>query len=72
MFGFLKHYSLFIKTRASEADLWNIKQAPFKPTRSFITRFRDIKAQISDLNKEVSLTAFKNEVWFSSRLQDEM
>ena len=30
---FLKQYSVFIETRVTEADLWNLKQAPFEPLR---------------------------------------
>ena len=69
---FLKQYSVFIETRVIEADLWNLKQAPFKPLRAYINKFREIKAKISHPNKVVALAALKNGVWFSSKLREEM
>ena len=69
---FLKQYSVFIETRVTEADLWNLKQAPFEPLREYINKFREIKAKISHPNKVVALAALKNGVWFSSKFREEM
>ena len=35
---FLKQYSVFIETRVTEADLWNLKQAPFEQQRVYINK----------------------------------
>ena len=56
---FLKKYSVFVETRVTEADLWNLKQAPFKPLRAYINNFREIKAKISHPNEVVALAALK-------------
>ncbi|XP_013608061.1 PREDICTED: uncharacterized protein LOC106314788 [Brassica oleracea var. oleracea] len=69
---FLKQYSVFIETRVIEADLWNLKQAPFEPLRAYINKFREIKAKISHPNKVVALAALKNGVWFSSKFREEL
>ena len=69
---FLKQYSGFIETRVTEADLWNLKQAPFKPFRAYIHKFREIKAKISHPNEVMALAALKNGVWFSSNFREEM
>ncbi|XP_013669173.2 uncharacterized protein LOC106373560 [Brassica napus] len=69
---FLKQYSFFIETRVTEADLWNLKQAPFEPLRAYINKFREIKAKISHPNEVVALAALKNDVWFSSKFREEM
>lgn len=69
---FLKQYSVFIETRTTKADLWNLKQAPFEPLRAYISKFRDIKAKIANLNDAVALAALKNDVWFSSIFKEEM
>ncbi|XP_018460267.1 uncharacterized protein LOC108831207 [Raphanus sativus] len=58
--AFLKQYSVFIKTITTEADLWNLKQAPFEPLRAYINKFREIKAKIANLNDGVALAALKN------------
>ncbi|XP_013673626.1 uncharacterized protein LOC106377959 [Brassica napus] len=57
---FLKQYSVFIETRVTEADLWNLKQAPFEPLRAYINKFREIIAKISHPNEVVTLAALKN------------
>ena len=67
---FLKQYSVFIETK--EADLWNLKQAPFEPLRAYINKFRVIKAKISHPNEVVALAALKDGVWFSSKFREEM
>ena len=36
---FLKQYSVFIEIRVTEADLWNLKEAPFEPLRAYINKF---------------------------------
>lgn len=69
---FLKQYSVFIETRTTKADLCNLKQAPFEPLRAYISKFRDIKAKIANLNDAVALAALKNDVWFSSIFKEEM
>ncbi|XP_013588868.1 PREDICTED: uncharacterized protein LOC106297132 [Brassica oleracea var. oleracea] len=69
---FLKQYSVFIETRVTEADLWNLKQAPFEPLRAYIKKFREIKAKISHPNEVVTLAALKNGVWFSSKFREEL
>ena len=69
---FLKQYTFFIETRVIEADLWNLKQAPFEPLRAYINKFREIKAKISHPNEVVALAALKNGVWFSSKFRDKM
>ena len=69
---FLKQYSVFIETRVTEADLWNLKQAPFEPLRAYINKYREIKAKISHPNEVVALVALKNGVWFSSKFREEM
>ncbi|XP_013700603.1 uncharacterized protein LOC106404429 [Brassica napus] len=69
---FLKQYSVFIETRVTEADLWNLKQAPFKPLRAYLNKFREIKAKISHPNEVVALAALKNGVWFSSKFREEL
>ncbi|XP_018480036.1 uncharacterized protein LOC108851115 [Raphanus sativus] len=69
---FLKQYSVFIETRTTEADLWNLKQAPFEPLKAYINKFREIKAKIANLNDGVALAALKNGVWFSSKFKEEM
>ena len=33
---FLKQYSVFIETKVDEADLWNLKEAPFEPLRAYV------------------------------------
>ncbi|XP_056847471.1 uncharacterized protein LOC130498126 [Raphanus sativus] len=70
--AFLKQYSVFIETRTTEADLWNLKQAPFEHLRAYINKFREIKAKIANLNDGVALAALKNGVWFSSKFKEEM
>ncbi|XP_048604697.1 uncharacterized protein LOC125582183 [Brassica napus] len=67
---FLKQYSVFIETKVTEADLWNLKQAPFEPT--YINKFREIKAKISHPNEVVALAALKHGVWFSSKFREEL
>ncbi|XP_013617533.1 PREDICTED: uncharacterized protein LOC106324055 [Brassica oleracea var. oleracea] len=69
---FLKQYSVFIETRVTEADLWNLNQAPFEPLRAYINKFREIKANISHPNEVVALAALKNGVWFSSKFRVEL
>ncbi|XP_048622645.1 uncharacterized protein LOC125591821 [Brassica napus] len=69
---FLKQYSVFIETRVTKEDLWNLKQAPFKPLRAYINKFREIKAKISHPNEVVALAALKNGVWFSSKFREEL
>ncbi|WZZ51363.1 uncharacterized protein LOC125585930 [Brassica napus] len=69
---FLKQYSVFIETRVTKADLWNLKQAPFEPLRAYINKFRKIKAKISHPNEVVALAALKNGVWFSSKFREEL
>ncbi|XP_013673412.1 uncharacterized protein LOC106377701 [Brassica napus] len=69
---FLKQYSVFIETRVTEADLWNLKQAPFEPLRAYIDKYREIKAKISHPNEVVALAALNNGVWFSSKFREEM
>ena len=69
---FLKQYSVFIETKVTEADLWNLKQAPFEPLRAYINKFREIKAKISHPNEVVALAALKNGVWFSSKFREEL
>ncbi|XP_013709167.2 uncharacterized protein LOC106412825 [Brassica napus] len=58
--------------RVTEADLWNLKQAPFEPLKAYINKFREIKAKISHLNEVVALAALKNGVWFSSKFREEL
>ena len=72
MSTFLKQYSVFIETRVTEADLWNLKQAPFEPLRAYINKFKEIKAKISHPNEAVALAALKNGVWFLSKFREEM
>lgn len=67
--AFLKQYSVFIKKRATEADLWNLKQAPFDPLRTYINKFREIIAKIVNLHDEVALAALKNGVCSPPSLQ---
>ncbi|XP_013751672.1 uncharacterized protein LOC106454036 [Brassica napus] len=69
---FLKKYSVFIETKVTEADLWNLKQAPFEPLRAYINKFREIKAKILHPNEAVALAALKNGVWFSSKFREEL
>ncbi|XP_048611770.1 uncharacterized protein LOC125586031 [Brassica napus] len=69
---FLKPYSVFIETRVTEVDLWNLKKAPFEPLRAYINKFREIKAKISHPNEVVALAELKNGVWFSSKFRDEL
>ena len=69
---FLKQYLVFLETRVTEADLWNLKQAPFEPLRAYINKFREIKAKISHPNEVLALVALKNGVWFSSKFREEM
>ena len=72
MSTFLKQYLVFIETKVTEADLWNLKQAPFEPLRTYINKFREIKAKISHPNEVVALAALKNGVWFSSKFRKEL
>ncbi|XP_013594373.1 PREDICTED: uncharacterized protein LOC106302403 [Brassica oleracea var. oleracea] len=67
-----KEYSVFIETRVTETDLWNLKQAHFEPLRAYINKFREIKAKISHPNEVVALAALKNGVWFSSKFREEL
>ncbi|XP_013673588.2 uncharacterized protein LOC106377920 [Brassica napus] len=69
---FLKQYSVFIETRVTEADLWNLKQAPSEPLRVYTNKFREIKAKISHPNEVVALAALKNGIWFSSKFWEEL
>uniref|UniRef100_A0A0D3CH64 Retrotransposon gag domain-containing protein n=1 Tax=Brassica oleracea var. oleracea TaxID=109376 RepID=A0A0D3CH64_BRAOL len=69
---FLKQYSVFIETRVTETDLWNLKQVPFELLRAYINKFREIKAKISYPNEVVALAALKNCVWFSSKFREEL
>ncbi|XP_013617616.1 PREDICTED: uncharacterized protein LOC106324141 [Brassica oleracea var. oleracea] len=70
--AFLKQYSVFIETRVTETDLWNLKQAPFEPLRAYINKFREIKAKISHPNEVMALAALKDGVYFSSKFREEM
>ncbi|XP_013594409.1 PREDICTED: uncharacterized protein LOC106302446 [Brassica oleracea var. oleracea] len=72
VFTFLKQYLVFIETRVTEADLWNLKHAPFEPLRAYINKFREFKAKISHPNEFVALAVLKNGVWFSSKFKEEM
>ncbi|XP_013653654.1 uncharacterized protein LOC106358403 [Brassica napus] len=69
---FLKKYLVFMETRVTEADLWNLKQARFEPLRAYINKFREIKAKISYPNEVVALAELKNGVWFSSKFREEL
>ncbi|XP_013608405.1 PREDICTED: uncharacterized protein LOC106315203 [Brassica oleracea var. oleracea] len=69
---FLKQYTVFIETKVNEADLWNLKQAPYEPLRTYINKFREIKAKISLPNEVVALAALKNNVSFSSKFREEL
>ena len=69
---FLKQYPVFIETRVTEADLWNLKQVPSEPLRAYINKFREIKAKISHPNEVVALAALKNGVWFSAKFREEL
>ncbi|XP_013617903.1 PREDICTED: uncharacterized protein LOC106324487 [Brassica oleracea var. oleracea] len=60
------------ETRVTEADLWNLKQAPFEPLRAHINKFMEIKARILHPNEAVALAALKNGVWFSSKFREKM
>ncbi|XP_013658589.1 uncharacterized protein LOC106363389 [Brassica napus] len=64
--------AVFIETRVTEADLWNLKQAPFEPLRVYINKFREIKAKISHPNEVVALAALKNGAWCSSKFREEL
>ena len=70
--AFLKQYLLFIETRATKANLWNLRQALFEPLRAYINKFREIKPKISYINEGVALAALKNGVWFSLKFKEEM
>ncbi|CAA7014131.1 unnamed protein product [Microthlaspi erraticum] len=56
---FLKQYSMFIETRATEADLWKLRQGPDEPLCRFIARFKEVKAKIAKLNDAVDIDACK-------------
>lgn len=70
--AFLNKYSVFIETRITEANLSNLKQEPFKPLRSYITKFMDIKTSISHLNEGVAITSLENGAFFSSKFKEEI
>lgn len=70
--AFFKKYSVFIETRITEANLSNLKQAPFEPLRSYNTKLMDIKASISHLHEGVALTSLKNGVLFSLKFKEEI
>lgn len=52
-------FSVYRDKRATEADLWNLMQTPFKLLRTYINKFRDIKAKIPHMNEGVALAALK-------------
>ncbi|CAA7040520.1 unnamed protein product [Microthlaspi erraticum] len=54
---FLKQYSIFIETRATEANLWKLRQGHDEPLRHFVARFREVKAKIAKLNDGVAIDA---------------
>ncbi|CAA7040501.1 unnamed protein product [Microthlaspi erraticum] len=69
---FLKQYSVFIATQATKADLWTLTQGQGEPLRSYIDRFKQIKAQIPNLNETVALRALTYGLWFSSKFKEEL
>ncbi|CAA7037044.1 unnamed protein product [Microthlaspi erraticum] len=69
---FLKQYSMFIETRATEADLWKLRQGPDEPLRCFIARFKEVKAKIANLNDAVAIDALQNGLWFTSQFKHDL
>ncbi|CAA7030116.1 unnamed protein product [Microthlaspi erraticum] len=64
--------AVFIETRATEADLWTLTQGQGEPLRSYEDRFKQIKAQIPNLNENVALRALTYGLWFSSKFKEEL
>ncbi|XP_024013293.1 uncharacterized protein LOC112087579 [Eutrema salsugineum] len=69
---FLKHYSVFITSKATEADLWTCRQNHQEPLRAYLARFKEIKSRITDLNEGVALSALKHGLWFDSPFRHEL
>lgn len=61
MLAFLKQYYILMGAKLLEANLWNLTQGPKEPLRSYITKFKEIKARIRDVNDEVAPAALKTD-----------
>ncbi|XP_024006115.1 uncharacterized protein LOC112082820 [Eutrema salsugineum] len=70
--AFLKHYSVFIASKATEADLWTCRQNHQEPLRAYLARFKEIKSKIANLNEGVALSALKQGLWFDSPFRQEL
>ncbi|CAA7046674.1 unnamed protein product [Microthlaspi erraticum] len=70
--AFLKQYSIFIESKITEADLWRLSQGPKESLRSYIDRFKSVKAKITNPNEAVALLALKNNLWYESKFREEL
>ncbi|XP_023641926.1 uncharacterized protein LOC111831537 [Capsella rubella] len=70
--AFLKQYSVFFQTRTTELDLWLLVQARDQPLREYISKFRETKARIANLNDEVALAALRHGLWYTSKFREEL
>ncbi|MES7295870.1 retrotransposon gag family protein, partial [Cutibacterium acnes] len=72
MTAFLKQYSVFIEEKTTEAALFGVSQKPDETLRSYIDRFKEIKAKIANPRDEVAIEALRRGLWYSTRFREEI
>lgn len=56
----------------SEADLWSLAQGLEESLRSYITKFKEVKARIANLDDGMALAALHNGLWYTSLVRQEL
>ncbi|KAL1189090.1 hypothetical protein V5N11_032508 [Cardamine amara subsp. amara] len=70
--AFLKQYSVFLETEASEADLWEITQTKGQSLRTYIEKFKAARAKIHVVNHKVAIKALEKGLWHRSMFYKEL
>ncbi|KFK29662.1 hypothetical protein AALP_AA7G162600 [Arabis alpina] len=70
--AFIKHYSIFIETQTSGADLWSMNQGPTEYLKTFIERFKLVLSQVKGIEDSDALRALKRAIWHESDFWKEM
>ncbi|KAL1208851.1 hypothetical protein V5N11_010529 [Cardamine amara subsp. amara] len=70
--AFLKQYSIFLETEASEADLWEITQTKGQSLRAYIEKFKAARAKIHVVNHKVAIKALEKGLWHMSMFYKEL